>query len=82
VIFTLLFPGPAGMERGKQGFIWKEGKFLLPPALCPFFQHPSSCSVSHSPTGSSSVRAASGRGGFISLSNTRKKIKQNATEHI
>lgn len=82
VTFTLLFPGPAGMERGKQGLIWKEGKFLLPPALCPFFQHPCSCTVSHSPAGSSSERAASGGGGFTSLSNIRENKTKCTKIHM
>lgn len=73
VTFTLFFPGPAGIESGKQGLVWKEGKFLLPPALCPFFQHPCSCTVSHSPAGSSSQRVPSVGGGFNSLSNAREK---------
>lgn len=73
VTFTLLFPGPAGTERGKQGLVWKEGKFLLPPAFSPFFQHPCSCTVSHSPAGRSSQRAASMGGGFSSLSKIRKQ---------
>lgn len=64
-------PVPRGTERGKQGLLGYDGKFLLPPAVYPFLQQPFSCTVSHSPAGKSSQGEALLEAGLISLPSER-----------